>query len=369
MIQPAFEIRSLTGLRGIAATLVMFDHYAAIDFTFPFPLSMLPHMYVAVDMFMILSGFILAMTYEGRMKALPVGEGYRIFLLRRVARLYPLYVLTTLLCFALCRAGWLTFLHPDASPAALIANLLAVQTWVWPGSSLDGPAWSISAEWFANLVFPLLVPVLLSGSMKRATCATGFAVVALVASAVMFGQLFDVPSGGAINIISGAEALGRCVSEFVIGMYGWRLRSRLPKAGCLAGNRLQFAMLMALLVLMQFTALDTVFVMICAALVIGLSYETSVASGILRSGPLAYLGRISYSIYLVHIILLPVRDHLYNVFGGKDWSDAWLYAVLCSAGLAVLLSALTWRYVERPAQAYFIKKFDAHAVLRACRVG
>jgi peptidoglycan/LPS O-acetylase OafA/YrhL len=350
------EIRSLTGLRGVAATLVMLDHFAAIDFSYPFPLDMLPHMYLAVDMFMVLSGFILAMIYGNRLTPLPAGEGYRIFLLRRIARLFPLYAVTTLVCFVLCRMGWLTFLNPDYSYAALVANLLAVQTWLWPGSSLNGPGWSISAEWFANLVFPLVVPLILGRSMALASWVTGTAFAVLVICAILFGGLFDVPASGALNMISGPQALGRCVTEFVIGMYCWRLRSRLSWTRVLAEDRVQLVMLLALAVLMQFTMLDTAFVAICGLLLIGLSFETSALSAVLRSAPLSHLGRISYSIYLVHITLLPVRDGLARLFESHDVAGAWVWSVLCTAVLALALATLSWRYLEQPAQG-FLQRF------------
>jgi peptidoglycan/LPS O-acetylase OafA/YrhL len=352
----------LTGLRGVAATLVMLDHYAAIDFSYPFPLDMLPHMYLAVDMFMLLSGFILAMTYEDWLVSFPAGKGYRTFLLRRIARLYPLYAVTTVLCFVLCRAGWLTFLNPDNSYGALVANLLAVQTWLWPGSSLNGPAWSISAEWFANLVFPLLMPVILGRSLVLATWASGVAFVGLVISAVMFGQLFDVPAGGAVNMISGPQALGRCVTEFVIGMYCWRLRSRLLWTRILAENRVQLTLMLALGAMMQFTMLDSVFVVVCALLLIGLSFETSIFSSVLQSSPLSYLGKISYSIYLIHITLLPLRDELAQIFESRDVPGHWTLAVLCSALVALVLATLSWRYLERPAQGYLQRSLRARHV-------
>jgi peptidoglycan/LPS O-acetylase OafA/YrhL len=359
------EIKSLTGLRGLAAVLVMVDHYAAVDFSAPFPLDMLPHMYLAVDMFMLLSGFILAMTYEDRLAALPAGEGYRMFLLRRIARLYPLYALTTLVCFVLVRLGWLTFLNPDASPGALVANLLAVQTWIWPGTSLNGPGWSISTEWFANLVFPLLLPVLLGGSLALASWVGALAFAGLVASTILWGQLFDVPSAGAANIISGPEALGRCVTEFIIGIYCWRLRSRHAWTGLLADNRVQLGLLLALVALMQFTALDTVFIAACALLLIGLSFETSVFSAVLRTAPMAHLGRTSYSIYLVHITLLPLRDTLAGLFAGQGLAGAWLWAVLCTAAVTLVVATLTWRYVEQPGQAWLQRSLRVRQTRRA----
>lgn len=353
------EISSLTGLRGVAATLVMVDHLAQVDFSASFPLSMLPHMYLAVDMFMILSGFILAMTYERRLGRLTAGQGYRLFVVRRLARLWPLYVLTTLVCFALCRAGLLTFLHPDTSVAALVANLLGVQSWAWPGSSLNGPGWSISTEWLANLMFPALLPVILGRSPRLSAAAAGLGLAAVIYAAIRFGQLFDVPSPGAINTITGLGAVTRCVGEFVIGIYGWRLRSRVQATRILGGNGWQFGILLLLPLLLLDPRLDVLSVMGCALLVLGLSYETSAVSTTLRSAPLMHLGRISYSIYLVHVTLMPLRDMLASLFGEYGVPIAWLLAVLCCVAVAVVLATLTRRYIEQPAQRALLRIFDA----------
>ena len=359
------EIKPLTGLRGVAATLVMLDHYAAVDFNQPFPLNLLPHMYLAVDMFMMLSGFILAMTYGDRLGAGP-SAGAPWFILRRVARLFPLYALTTLVCFGLCRAGLLVFLSPDASVPALLANLLAVQTWLWPGSSLNGPGWSISTEWFASLAFPWLVPVILGRSAVRAGAAVGLAFAVLVLCALVFGQLFDVPSPGAANMISGPGALGRCVGEFAIGMYCWRLRAGAGWTRVLAGDGAQLGLLATLFVLFADTRLDTVFIPVCALLLIGLSFDRSAVAAVLRAPVLMFLGRISYSIYLVHITLLPARDALAGLLRSRGMPAPWTLAVCCCAGAAVLLATLTWRFVEGPGRQAILAGGGKRAVRRVC---
>lgn len=341
------EIAALTGLRGVAATLVMIDHYAAIDFSYPFPLDMLPHMYVAVDMFMILSGFVLGMVYGDRIRTPSPVEAYRRFLGHRIARLYPLYALTTLVCFGLCRAGWLTFLSPDTSVPALLANLLAVQSWIWPGNSLNGPGWSISTEWLANVLFPLLIPVMFS---RWAAWGAALSFAAVVASAIAYGQLFDVPSPGALNTITGLGAAGRCIGEFAIGIYSWRLRSTAAWVWILKGDGMQVALLLALFGLMQDTALDTVIVPVCTLLLIGISFETSFVSSVLRMPMLLWLGQISYSIYLVHITLLPLRDVLARLLREAQVPNSWPFAVSCCTLLALVLATLTRSLVERPAE-------------------
>ena len=346
------EIRALTGLRGVAATLVMIDHYMAVDFSRPFPWPLLPHGYVAVDMFMILSGFVLAMSYEARFATLPAPEAAMLFFRLRIARLYPMYAAMTLACFVLCRLGWLTFLSPDMSWAALGANLLAIQTWIWPGTSLDGPGWSISAEWAANLLFPLLLPAMLSRSPTRAMFLVGVSCIVLLVSALAFGTLFDVPARGVVNIISGPQALGRCVSEFVIGIYLWRVRSRNAWPRALRGDAVQLALVAGMGLLLLEPALDVAFVLLCALLILGLSFDNSALSRLLGSGPAHSLGVISYSIYIVHITLLPLRDVLAQSFATASVPHSWISAVICTAALAIGLAALCHTLIEMPAQRW-----------------
>src|SRR5262245_33168713 len=88
------EITALTGLRGIAATMVMFYHFNLAHLLPGYTATMMGHGYLMVDMFLILSGFIIAMTYGAKFEQSISLRNYRIFLIRRIARIYPLYVLT-----------------------------------------------------------------------------------------------------------------------------------------------------------------------------------------------------------------------------------------------------------------------------------
>ncbi len=321
-------------------------------------------MYVAVDMFMMLSGFVLALTYEPQFTAGEYRAANVLFFRSRLARLYPIYLLMTLICFVLCREGCLTFLSPDTSLAALGANLLGIQTWVWPGASLDGPAWSVSAEWAANLLFPLLMFMILSGSMLLGTVVAMLAVCVLSISAFLFGSLFGDPVGGVVNIISGPQALGRCISEFAIGIYLWRVRSRVDLARVLSGDGVQFALLGIMAVVLTQPTLDVAFVALSGLLILGLSYDRSALARILGSGLAYRLGVISYSIYLVHIALLPVRDMLADLFERYGVGYPWLLAVCCTASASIAASALTYRLVERPGQRLLRAAFSAPPVRR-----
>ena len=94
------EIRALTGLRGIAALYVVFFHANGLH---AFPSVVRPfvsHGYMAVDLFFILSGFVMAMTYGGLFENGFNFNNFKTFLLLRLARIYPLA--STTMCCAPC---------------------------------------------------------------------------------------------------------------------------------------------------------------------------------------------------------------------------------------------------------------------------
>jgi len=164
----------LDGLRGVAAIAVMSRHLP------PYLASriILPESYLAVDLFFILSGFILTHAYEQRLLAgLSLGEFMRV----RIIRLGPLYWL----------AGGLAFveMHRIANPAIL--NLLFLPA---PSDfhvySLNFPAWSLGCELVANAIFAAFIHKL-RGNLIFIPIAIGLA--GMVVAGVVFGNLQGGP--------------------------------------------------------------------------------------------------------------------------------------------------------------------------------
>jgi len=135
-----------------------------------------------VDLFFILSGFVLTWNYprphgRGRFR-----RGTRChFLWLRLARVWPVYLVTLHLA-----AAWIIFtlnvghipsqVAGDLNAVSYVRQVLLAQLWFQPffdGSSWDGPAWSISAEWLAYLLFGVLVLVIFriaSATRARGCC-------------------------------------------------------------------------------------------------------------------------------------------------------------------------------------------------------
>ncbi len=114
--------------------------------------------YLAVDFFFILSGFILAHNY------LPAIQNktflYKKFIIKRIARIYPVHITTLIIVFIIIYAynsleiGTFSNGHSWKNFAS---NVLLTQAWFGEDDySFNRPSWSISAEFFAYVFFPLM---------------------------------------------------------------------------------------------------------------------------------------------------------------------------------------------------------------------
>ncbi len=176
------EIKALTGLRIFAAVWVVLFHFRPLlhEAAPNFSEALAPILNVGaqgVDLFFILSGFVLTWTYIDKMGKNWSTRATLHFLWMRLARVWPVYLVTLHLA-----ALWIVFtLYVGHVPSenvgtlnatSYIRQLFLVQLWFQPffdGSSWDGPAWSISAEWLAYLLFGGLVLIIFR--MARATRA------------------------------------------------------------------------------------------------------------------------------------------------------------------------------------------------------
>ncbi|MFG2329477.1 acyltransferase family protein [Streptomyces sp. NPDC048604] len=155
------KLPSLTGLRFWAALLVVLYHLSRQVGEIPGISETVWYGRSGVTFFFVLSGFVLAWTYDGM--TVPA----KVFLWRRFARIWPLMVVTG----ALSVGVWL-WLGKAVSAKAVIANLFLVHAWIPETVILKGAnpaAWSLSDEAWFYLVFPLLMllPALRSGRGRR----------------------------------------------------------------------------------------------------------------------------------------------------------------------------------------------------------
>jgi peptidoglycan/LPS O-acetylase OafA/YrhL len=351
----AKDIRSLTGIRGVAATWVVLYHVHERDDIHGVLKTLLTHGYLAVDLFFLLSGFVMAFSY-GRLATdgWSIG-GYKTFLARRFARVYPLYFVMTCAIALTILAGWSRALPLQNFGMVFLANVALVQTW-FSIDSINAPAWSISTEFAAYLLFPLLAACTLTARRL----ALILAVPLLCLAAIDLLQFVPTPPAdpyrmGPLNVYWGGGAVLRCLSEFTIGLAAYRLTQFGAINRWADKPMVAYAVTAVLLVLLCTPDMDVPTVMAMSLLLLVLASGHDRISRLMGSPIVFFLGEISYSMYLLHSQFLRLRR-----IGEASWlvssmgaAGADLVALTILYASIVMCSWVTYRMVERPCRAWF----------------
>jgi peptidoglycan/LPS O-acetylase OafA/YrhL len=318
-----------------------------------------------VELFFVLSGFILCHVYltsvrEGRF-------GYFSFLWARLARVYPLHVATVAAVGLMAGAGVIAGLKVDAnilSWPSLPANLLMVQAWGFaPTAGWNHPSWSISAEWFAYLTFPLTAWAALQLRARPALAMAG-ALGLLALSYLVFERIAGFPLTRA-TIAWGALRIVPCFALGAATYLAW-------KAG--VADRRKESALGALffgagiLLAAQLGAPDALIVAGFAGLILSLSTLAKSGSGFGSHPAFVYLGEISYSVYMIcipwQLLFVNITARVMHL---ADKKLPWFMWLIFVAAL-VPLSAASYELVEKPARRYmklWLDRRHAHAFASA----
>lgn len=350
----------LDALRGMSAAMVVFSHYVYLPrLTWirqtHFELLALGH--PSVLLFFVLSGFVLAMQASRKHKL-----GYIPYLIRRICRIYLPYIAVVVLgaiCLALTYSGpvpsegdWFNEIWQGPLSATDWLNHIALLG-AFPGK-VTPVIWSLIYEMRASLVFPFLFALLLPRSAIFAI------LLAIALSCVSF--FFIRHDGDVIRLgFTGNYALTlHFLASFCIGASLAITREKwLPwfkssavvglvsvvslvlffqgqkLIGALPGNVEQFV-------------LDWL-TMIASAGFICVAIASKSIARFLNWGPLSFLGKISYSLYLTHLVVLMTVVHLFNDPAAAS------YAIAASIVLTLPVAYLTYRYIEMPAHWLGIK--------------
>ncbi len=355
------EIRSLTGLRGLAALWVMVGHYIGDGPSSQTMRDIVEHMYLAVDLFMVLSGFVLARSSDADFQVpFSLRRAWH-FLLRRLARVYPVYLLSSAVCGLLIATGIGVWGDPEISWPMVLTNLAMAQSWGGPYDAFNAVTWSISIEWAANLLFAVFAFPFLRASLGVCRLAA-LATIAglLVYAALNSGRAApdDPPVFGALTWYSYPGAMVRCLSEFMLGMACWRMLRDDRSILWLGGDLALIPILLAMAAMTLSQSTDILFMLLGCCLMLGFAQERSHVAALFAAPLPRFLGLISYSLYLWHIPLLRLIPPL------ERWADhavpvqPWLLAHLVLMLLVIGVSALSYRWIERPAQKLVMGWFE-----------
>ncbi|NOU02736.1 MAG: acyltransferase [Novosphingobium sp.] len=336
----------LTGIRGIAAWLVVLYHIrlSLADLLPPAAIAVLAKGYLAVDLFFVLSGFVIWYNYAERIRSGGTAQ-IRLFLWRRFARIWPLHaaILGAFGAFALL----LRATGRDASGypfAEVPLHVALVQNWGFTSDlAWNHPAWSISTETAAYLLFPVWALAVRWDRLSRVALG---AVAAALCGAVW--ALFAANGeAGLGNDIAGL-GLWRCLAEFALGTVlclAWQ------SAQGLGGGRFGFA-----LTALGWTALGLILpipepLLVPAAFALGLAALLQARGWVQRalsSRAAVYLGEVSYSTYLAHFLLFIVWKLLFvDASLQLGWAGLGGFVAVLAA-----LSAGLYHGLEKPAQRW-----------------
>ncbi len=339
------EIRALTSLRGFAALAVVLQHFSATAQAHALHRipSLVPHGYIAVDFFFVLSGFIMSYTYLDRFTG-GVPGAYADFLARRVARVAPLNVAVVILimfCGVTSSAllGRNLFFDAGVGWFDVLANMLMLQG-LGIGHNMNGPSWSISVEFVAYLTFPLLVML----NFHRAM------VVRAAMGVLSFGALFALAFSSADisrETVWLVPSLMRCFSEFSLGMLGfWVFRSG---RFSIIGSDEAVILLLGGVAASMLLRVDLPAMLLFPFVVVACARNTGIASRVLGSSVPYFLGLVSYSLYLMHnMFRIPLLAALRAVHPMPLETVPALAFALAGALFVIPFAWLAYLWVERP---------------------
>ena len=339
------EIKPLTSARGMAALFVVIFHGWNLFYieSSDVPAQNFPFLkgYLFVDFFFLLSGFIISYVHSA-----DAGnwhpQSYRRFLLLRLIRVYPVHFFTLFLALLLESAK---FLFPTNNlpfsfntPTSFFQHLTLSQAWGFDQSTRwNLPSWSVSVEWFAYIITPIVFFLTLH---RRWFVTTG--IVFLCLAVLLFLER------GPWNLnLTAHYALARGVAEYAIGSVLYRLYSK-------AALHRPIDNLVAICLLLTAINIaskgdDVVSVILFAFDILGLSLATNWVEKIFSHRIPMYLGRVSYSLYMVHGFFLAPTKSICSKLSDVPALIPLKIAIFVGFVVISLAGAeLCYRYIEMP---------------------
>jgi len=357
------DLKPLTSLRFIAAFWVLLYHFKDHLGLGMGQFGLVADGYLGVDLFFTLSGFILAHVY---LTSFEGGRfGYGGFLKNRIARVYPMHLAALaamLVLFAGATAMGAGVGSPDAFKwSDLPAHLFMVHAWGTTAAvGWNFPSWSISAEWAAYLLFPLIAALALKAQRWAGAFAIGALALCLL-SFVVLDNLSAVLPGVGQNFSQMTAQIGalRILPSFLLGvaLYAFGRNHAAPKSWAWPIVCVSAGWIVAVT---SFGWWEGLVWFGLAGLLYGLA-ETS-RHGVdapMSSRAVVFLGAASYALYMIHLPIDIVWFHALERLGVMETSDLLVRIGAVVGVFIACISAAVVAYlcVEEPARK-LIRKLE-----------
>ena len=337
------ESISLTSIRGFAALWVACYHFQHNLEQLGY--NLWPHFnwsffgYIGVDIFFVLSGFILTAVYRGL-----AWRNVGAFLTRRGFRIYPMHlaVLGGMLLLWLDAYFRYHVINPTQPLLWLPVCALLLQPFFYHGLLWNAVTWSLSVEFVCYFAFPFAIM-----AFRRAPLLVLVPLILVLGAIEHHLQIYDLN-------IWGRDAVARGLVGFGLGMMLRLASERIPAPSALLASLVECLALGGIILCACFPGPPGhgggAFIPLFAALLIlGISYERGIIAWVLNARVCLWLGKISFSLYLLHENVIgviwmrfpPTRLPFGHYANGLIWTVAVL--LLCLA-----LATVTWLLIEEP---------------------
>jgi peptidoglycan/LPS O-acetylase OafA/YrhL len=381
------HFRVLDSWRGIAALLVALFHLNILSVIYS--LDFIRNGFLFVDFFFVLSGFVITHSYSDRLVTL---GGVGRFAIRRFGRLWPLHVVVLLAFVVVEAAKAVSVAHGApfdkppftgaASPGSILTNLFFGQSFGIDQQLTWNPlSWSICAEFWTYLIFAAALLVA-STWLRHVRSASEILIAAIPIGAAAILMLF---SQHAIDVTFDL-GLARCIYGFFVGHLTYRLwrmvshvefRGGLPEATTLLAAVLYVS-------LAGHAAISFLAPLVFAIVVFVFAFESGPVSRLMLNKANAWLGQISYSMYMWQAFIIfnlvdrPVsmiekmtgRVLTTTVLAGATFGNETrklivldghlltIAVIVLFVGLLIAVASVSYYLIEKPGQKLFARLAD-----------
>lgn len=335
------KLNSLTSFRFISALMVFIFHVGIF--------AQYQTGYLGVSFFFILSGFILAYNYKGKMTILNPSEIKR-FYIARIAKVYPIHLLTFMM--AVPYYFFIPLKHePILYVFQAITNILLIHSFIPFGNiSFNGVSWSLSDEIFFYGLFPFIIFLFikyLKGKAMKLFLVIGLWITTLLLVMLLFVEnnnfntwfTYYFPGVRIIEFITGV----------LLGLLFIEINDTFVKRSKHIFTILEVTTIFLLVLMIivgpnfnQNLRYSLIFLPFWASLIFIFSFEKGLISKLLSNKFFIYLGEISFSFYMIHNLVLS-----YILFLWKPNINQTLLIGVCFT-ITLTLSSLMYEYYEEP---------------------
>lgn len=334
-------IRTLTSLRIFFALMVFGAHCYVLDSGFD--THFFKEGFVGVSFFFVLSGFIIAYNYQERLLTGVTTKCQ--FYVARIARIYPLHLLTLLI--AACIGGYVVYSGALDWVGHFVASALLLQPFIPSADyffSFNSPSWSLGCEQLFYFSFPLLIPFL--KNMRILILVLLLCLLAMLAGMTLTPEE-QIKAYWYVNPVTR-------LPDFFVGvlLYHFFQLLRNKTISFSSGTSLEVGAVV-LFFLFYFAAADIpkVYRYSCyywlpvSILILVFALQKGGISRLLSTRILVIGGEISYSFYLIHLFIILTYSEMAAQY---QWTTRWMLSVPIIFCITLALSLLSYYYFEKP---------------------